>query len=117
MISTLYQLPLGLLSLSYLVAATPTAALHKRDPTQDVLHGSNFPDPCIIDVDGTSYAFGTVDGAGHSVPVASNPDFGDTGGWSGLSDAFPPDNVPAFASWAAPNTVWAPDVNQLVCIK
>ncbi|KAF2170694.1 glycoside hydrolase family 43 protein [Zasmidium cellare ATCC 36951] len=89
--------------------------LGKRDPNTDVLGGANFPDPTIINVEGTSYAFGTVDGQGHQVPVVSNPDFNNPSGWSSISDSFPSEGVPAFGpnGWAAPDTVWAPDVVRL----
>ncbi|CAK4030734.1 glycoside hydrolase family 43 [Lecanosticta acicola] len=111
--SSLCALALALLA-SSLVTAAPTqhSKIFKRAPAYDVLRGSNFPDPSIINVNGKSYAFGTVS-SGMEVPMASNPDFNDVGGWSGLSDAFPSANVPAFDNWAAANTVWAPDVNQL----
>lgn len=79
----------------------------------DVLNGHNFPDPCIINVGGVSYAFGTSDGAGNSIPMTSNSDFSNAAGWAAVSDAFPYTNVPAFGSngWAAPYSAWAPDVN------
>ena len=99
-------LPLTLL-LSSLVGAAPN---------YDVLGGANFPDPSIINVDGVSYAFGTPDGAGHNIPMTSNPDFSDASGWSEIIDAFPPEGVPAFGDggWAIAGTNWAPDVNRLV---
>ena len=83
-----------------------------------MLNGANFPDPSILDVDGVSYVFGTVDGAGRNVPLTSNADFSNAGGWSAISEAFPQDDVPAVGAggWAAQYTTWAPDVNQLVSL-
>ena len=82
----------------------------------NVLNGANFPDPNILNVGGVNYAFATNDGAGHNIPVTSNPRFNDAGGWSEITDAFPSDGVPAFGDggWAVEGTTWAPDVNQLV---
>jgi len=82
----------------------------------DVLGDStNFPDPSILVVGDVSYAFATNDGAGHNIPVTSNPHFNDPSGWSALTDAFPTDGVPAFGGggWAVEGTTWAPDVNHL----
>lgn len=116
-LSVLCQLPLGLLITCLIGVEARPKALHKRDPNYDVLGGANFPDPGIIDVSGTSYVFGTVDGAGHNVPMVSNSDFSNAGGWSAITDAFPGTDVPAMGDggWAAQMTTWAPDVNQLVC--
>ncbi|KAF7191601.1 Extracellular endo-alpha-(1-_5)-L-arabinanase 1 [Pseudocercospora fuligena] len=99
-----------ILLLSSLVDASPTHRLQRRAPRTDVLGGANFPDPTLLDDGGKTYAFATVDGAGHQVPVTSSDDFNT---WSAISESFPSEGVPAFSSWAAPNTVWAPDVNKL----
>lgn len=117
MYTTSYSVAL-VLELAGLVYGSPPSLnfrLRKRDPNTDVLGGANFPDPTIINIGGTSYVFGTVDGNGHQVPVASNPDFNDPSGWSAISDSFPSEGVPAFGpnGWAAPNTIWAPDVVRL----
>lgn len=115
-LSILQYVSLTLL-LPSLTAAKPILKnrLSKRDPHFNVLGGANFPDPSIINVDGLAYAFGTVDGAGHSVPYTSNPNFNNPSGWSPIRDAFPSANVPAFGSngWAAVDTIWAPDLNRL----
>lgn len=115
-LSIFCQLPFGLLLSCALGVDGRPGHLHKRDPSYDVLRGANFPDPSILDVYGTSYVFGTVDGAGHNVPMSSNPDFSNAGGWSEITDAFPGTDVPAMGSggWAAQMTTWAPDVVQLV---
>ena len=116
--SFLSQLQLGLL-LAYLTDASALRYHHltKRDPSENVLGGANFPDPSIINVDGTSYAFSTTS-AGLGIPMVSNPDFSDASGWSAITDAFPSTDVPAFGDggWAVPTTSWAPDVNQLVSV-
>lgn len=113
----LQHVPLGLLLTSTVTAKPITKnRLSKRDPHYDVLGGANFPDPSIINVDGLAYAFGTVDGAGHAVPYATNADFYNPSGWSEIRDSFPSAGVPAFgdSGWAAVDTIWAPDVNRLV---
>lgn len=110
---------LGLL-LPCLITAKPVRLnerLSKRAPSYDVLGGANFPDPSIINVDGLTYAFGTGDGAGNSVPYTTNADFNNPSSWSQVRDSFPSAGVPAFggSGWAAVDTIWAPDVNRLVC--
>lgn len=115
-LSVLCQLPLGLLLTCILGAEARPKHLQKRDPNYNVLSGANFPDPSIIDVSGISYVFGTVDGAGHNVPLVCNSDFSNAGGWSAIIDAFPGTDVPAMGDggWATQMSTWAPDVNQLV---
>lgn len=113
-----YSTTLAVVVLFRLACGIPTQEsprLEKRDPNTDVLGGLNFPDPSIIDVEGTAYALGTVDGQGHQVPMTSNPNFNDPSGWSPVVESFPSESVPAFGAngWAAPNTVWAPDVVRL----
>lgn len=111
--SSFSALAFALLASSLVTAAPTQTSKHlKRALTYDVLGGTNFPDPSIINVNGQSYAFGTQSGA-FQVPMTSNPNFSNSGGWSGVSDAFPIANVPAFNNWAASSTVWAPDVNPL----
>jgi beta-xylosidase len=105
------MLPL-VLALTQLIHAKPIH-LSKRDQATDVLNGHNFPDPTLIRVDGRDYAFGTRDQAGHAVPLVSSTDFSNPASWSAITDAFPPDDVPAFHTWAAPGDVWAPDVVHL----
>jgi hypothetical protein len=116
LLSSACKLPLGLLSICVLGSDARPSRLLKRDNNINVLNGANFPDPSIIDYNGVSYVFGTVDGAGHNVPLTSNANFDDASSWSAITDAFPCANVPAFGSggWAQANTTWAPDVNQLV---
>lgn len=61
----------------------------------NVLNGADFPDPSIIYANGISYAFSTIDGD-TNVPIIHNDSFDNASGWSGITDAFPVDNVPAF---------------------
>lgn len=116
LLSTACQLALGLLSFCIFAVDARPSQLSKRDNNVNVLNGANFPDPSILAVDGTYYVFGTADGAGHDVPLTSNSDFNNAGGWSAVSDAFPSDGVPAMGGggWATPGSIWAPDANQLV---
>ncbi|SMQ55608.1 unnamed protein product [Zymoseptoria tritici ST99CH_3D7] len=84
----------------------------------DALNGSNFPDPCIIEVDNKNYLFSTNDKLSPTplrVPMTSSPDFNDPSSWSERTDAFPETNVPAFGSngWASPGSIWAPSVLQM----
>ncbi|EME40383.1 glycoside hydrolase family 43 protein [Dothistroma septosporum NZE10] len=105
-----YQRHLCTALLLYAAEAVPTShRLSKRAPSYDVLHGADFPDPSIINVDGISSAFGT--GSGQlQVQYTSNPDFNNASGWAAPSESFPVGNQP---SWAKPLTVWAPDVERL----
>ena len=112
--SLLHNAPLLGLIFPLLVSARPTQTPKKRDPETGALGGANFPDPSVWLYDGTYYAFGTNNGLGQNIPVTSNTDFTNAGGWAPVQDAFPPDNVPAFSNWAATGSTWAPDVSQLV---
>jgi beta-xylosidase len=69
---------------------------------------ANFPDPCIINVNDTWWAFSTNSG-GINIQVASSPDF-QTWTLHAGQDALP--TPPAWVNMSAPNT-WAPDVNLL----
>ncbi|TFK47469.1 glycoside hydrolase family 43 protein [Heliocybe sulcata] len=96
MLASLLLLPL----LSLLAGASP---LEKRGITGPVI-SSNFPDPSILQVGGTWYAYSTTSG-GKNVPMQTSSDFVH---WSPVStDALP--NVGAWSSGG----VWAPDVIQL----
>jgi hypothetical protein len=94
----------------------PSHNVARREAHRDVLSGANFPDPTLLDFGSTTYVFGTGDGAGHQIPLTSNPAFDDPSGWSAVTDAFPTQYVPAFGDdgWAVPGTIWAPDVVRLV---
>ena len=68
---------------------------------------SNFPDPSLIQVGNTWYAFSTTSG-GLNVPIAKSTDFKT---WT-VSNI---DALPSLGAWAASGNTWAPDVVQLVC--
>jgi arabinan endo-1,5-alpha-L-arabinosidase len=61
----------------------------------------DFPDPDVIEVDGTFYAFATI-AMGRNIQAASSKDLLN---WTWLKDALP--KVP---SWALKGDTWAPDV-------
>jgi beta-xylosidase len=67
---------------------------------------SNFPDPHIIEVDGTYYAYATI-GGGSNVQLAISENMVD---WNMRSDA-----MPALPSWVRVNApdVWAPEVMEV----
>ena len=67
---------------------------------------SNFPDPAIITVGSTYYAFATGSG-GLNIPIATSAD-GAT--WTNTNT----DALPNVGAWSNGQNVWAPDVVQLV---
>jgi hypothetical protein len=75
----------------------------------------NFPDPAIIHVDGTSYAFATnnrgVGGKMIHVQMATSTD-NET--WTHLRGQ---DALPDVGPWATGGRVWAPDVVQVVRVE
>lgn len=80
------------------------------------IHGpllpDRFPDPTIIHVNDTYYAFSSRDESDHktiNVPIATSKSF--TSGWSLLKE----DALPHAGKWTAKKPqVLTPDVNQLV---
>ena len=74
----------------------------------------NFPDPTIIHLDGTSYAFATnnrgLGGQMVNVQIATSTD-NET--WTYLHGQ---DALPTVGAWATGGRVWAPDVVQVVSI-
>lgn len=65
---------------------------------------NGYPDPGVLFVDGTYYAYVT-NGLGGNVPVLSSPDLVH---WTYAGDAFP-----TLPSWSSPNLTWAPEVLQV----
>ncbi len=65
----------------------------------------DFPDPFVLSVNGTYYAYGTNSAAGNIQAISST----DLTDWTPVGDA-----LPELPSWAAPGGgVWAPSVLQL----
>ena len=106
-----------LIRLSLLLGIELTAAL----PILDHSHNSNntkrsasavydidFPDPSIIEVDGTWYAFATGSN-GYNIQAAKSLCF-DPPDWQPVVQ----EPLPGSGSWADEGLTWAPDVVQLV---
>lgn len=90
-------------------------ALTARSESGPVI-STNFPDPSIIKVGSTWYAFATrTRGNGVHIPVATSTDFSS---WTLLtnSDGSWKDALPTLPSWVPSDNynTWAPDVRQLV---
>jgi hypothetical protein len=62
---------------------------------------NDYPDPSLLNVGGTYFAYAT-NGGGRNVQVMSSLDLHT---WQRMSDA-----LPQLPSWAAPNFTWAPEV-------
>ncbi|MBX9243797.1 family 43 glycosylhydrolase [Actinotalea ferrariae] len=79
-------------------------------PEDDPVHGVNpvvdddFPDPDVLEVDGTSYAYAT-NGNLRNVRVASSTDLVE---WTELDDA-----MPQLPSFVIPGKTWAPEVSEV----
>jgi beta-xylosidase len=65
----------------------------------------DFPDPDVLEVDGTYYAYAT-NTASENVQVATSTDLES---WEPLGD----DALPQLPSWVIPGKTWAPEVTQL----
>ncbi|NJO81916.1 MAG: family 43 glycosylhydrolase [Blastochloris sp.] len=63
--------------------------------------GYNFPDPDLLDVEGTYYAYATNEGLAHIQSAKSS----DLVRWEMLDNA-----LPALPTWARPGLTWAPEV-------
>lgn len=98
-----------------LIALLPTALatpLLKRQSNFAPVINADFPDPAIFHLtDGTWRAYAT-NGNGVRVQVARSDDFNT---WTLLSGT---DALPTIPSWVYADSpaVWAPDVQQLVCV-
>lgn len=92
--------------LPFLVSPSIAAPLSKRSIAGPVIQ-VNFPDPSIIQVGSTYYAFATNNGAQH-IPYASSTDFNS---WTVATGQ---DALPSVGAWSNGNNVWAPDVLQVV---
>ena len=97
--------------------STNQISLSKR-ATIDLAITANFPDPSIIKVNGTWYAFAThTRGTDLKIQVARSTNFED---WSIVknADGSQFDALPVLPAWVrmANYLTWAPDVSQLVSI-
>ena len=98
-------------------ASTNQISLSKR-ATIDLAITANFPDPSIIKVNGTWYAFAThTRGTDVKIQVAQSTNFED---WTIVknADGSQFDALPVLPAWVrmANYLTWAPDVSQLVSI-
>ena len=96
-----------LLLLTTLISPSTASPLGKRAPAPAI--AEDFPDPAIIQVGGTWYAFATQ-GNGAHVQIATSSDFDR---WTRASgkDALP--NLPNWVDKSNP-AIWAPSVIQNV---
>lgn len=84
-----------------LLVTTPAAA---ATTAPALVVGSDFPDPDVIKVGATYYAYSTNNGNGN-VPVATATSL--TGPWTRRPDA-----MPTLGAWANGGLTWAPDVSR-----
>ncbi|MBB5640604.1 glycoside hydrolase family 43 protein [Cryobacterium roopkundense] len=100
-------IPVALI-VAFLVSGCTAAAKQPAPPVPAVIGApvlnANFPDPDVVEVDGTYFAYATNDN-NRNVQVASSSDLLD---WEVLPDALP--NLP---SWVIPGKTWAPEVTRL----
>jgi len=82
-------------------AASETPEASGNNPVID----QDFPDPDVLEVDGTYYAYGT-NGNGSNVQVATSSDLE---AWEVLDE----DPLPRLPTWVIPGKTWAPEVTQL----
>jgi beta-xylosidase len=68
------------------------------------VYGHNFPDPGVLAVDGTYYAYGTNGPLGN-VPLLTSPDLAN---WTEAGDV-----MPALGAWATTGRTWAPEAIRL----
>jgi hypothetical protein len=86
-----------------LVALATAVPARAATPLPDPLFAPDFPDPSLLRVGPTTYAFATNGRFGNVQVIRS----ADLRRWERLSDALP--NLPV---WAAPDFTWAPSVLQ-----
>jgi beta-xylosidase len=84
-------------------APTPTEAVQPGVTFRNPVLRNDFPDPHIIEVDGTYYAYAT-NSAGRNVQIATSENLVD---WNLRIDAMPA--LPSWVRLSQPN-VWAPEV-------
>ena len=89
---------------SSLITQSTSLPLAKRAFSNGPVITADFPDPSLLQINGTYYSFATQSGGKH-IQSASSPDFGS---WTVSSE----DALPDLPSWSNGQT-WAPDVIQL----
>jgi arabinan endo-1,5-alpha-L-arabinosidase len=85
--------------------AEPSATAETPAASGNPVIDQDFPDPDVLQVDGTYYAYAT-NGQNRNVQVATSTDL-ET--WEVLSE----DALPELPSWVIPGKTWAPDVTQI----
>ena len=85
--------------------AEPSATQETAAPSGNPVIDRNFPDPDVLEVDGTYYLYAT-EGNGRNVQVATSPDLST---WEVLDD----DALPQLPTWVIPGKTWAPEVTQI----
>lgn len=74
------------------------------DVTAPFVLDHDFPDPDVLEANGTYYAYAT-NGSGFNIQVATSPNLED---WT----VTPADALPVLPSWSLPGKTWAPDVSE-----
>jgi arabinan endo-1,5-alpha-L-arabinosidase len=85
-------------------ASAPSAAPTPSDDAANPVIGDDFPDPDLLEVDGTYYAYAT-NGNNQNVRVARSDDLTE---WEALPDA-----LPTLPPWVIPGKTWAPEVTEI----
>jgi beta-xylosidase len=85
--------------------AAPSAGSGTPAASANPVIDQDFPDPDVLEVDGTYYAYGT-NGQNHNVQVATSTDLST---WDVLAE----DALPELPSWVIPGKTWAPEVTEL----
>ncbi|WP_163508773.1 family 43 glycosylhydrolase [Fodinicola acaciae] len=92
------------LAVTATVLGATAPAVHAATVGPSLVINQDFPDPDVLQVGSTFYAYSTSSGAGRT-PVASAPSA--TGPWTIRGDA-----LPTPPSWAGGGGFWAPDVSR-----
>jgi arabinan endo-1,5-alpha-L-arabinosidase len=86
-------------------AAPATGAQESATSGSDPVIDRDFPDPDVLEVDGTYYAYAT-NGNNRNVQVATSTDLES---WEVLGE----DALPELPTWVVPGKTWAPEVTQI----
>jgi hypothetical protein len=91
-------------AISAINAASGSCLTVEGGASSGLVYPFDFPDPDVLTVGGTYFAYATNSAAGNIQIITST----DLAHWSPVGDALP--HLPA---WAAPGTIWAPAVAQI----